>query len=86
VQRHGGDREAAITGHRRRAHAQRLRILDGDPDTGHIWHDHIVHLHGFVANQETNLLVYKYMHARFEPRQIAEELGNPYGEAVSEEV
>jgi hypothetical protein len=45
-----------------------------------------VHLLRFVANQETNLLVYKYMHARFEPRQVVEELGNPDGEAVSEEV
>jgi hypothetical protein len=41
---------------------------------------------GFVANQETNLLVYKYMHARFEPHQVAKELRNPDGEAVSEEV
>jgi hypothetical protein len=34
---------------------------------GRIRQDHIVHLLGFVANHETNLLVYEYMPSRFGP-------------------
>jgi serine/threonine protein kinase len=40
---------------------------------GRIRHDHIVHLLGFAANRETNLLVYEYMPMRFEARQVVEE-------------
>jgi serine/threonine protein kinase len=54
---------------------------------GRIRHDHIVRLLGFVANRETNLLVYEYMPTRFEARQVVEEnSGILPREAVSEEV
>jgi serine/threonine protein kinase len=54
---------------------------------GRIRHDHIVRLLGFVANRETNLLVYEYMPTRFEARQVVEEnSGILPREVVSEEV